>query len=1057
MKMMFCFLIALICISFSLDGQYKVINYTNTNKINQLLEDGDYLWLCTSGGVYKRKKSNGSVVLHYNTLNSGLKKDAVSFMYKDHFNNYWLAYSNGGFSRFDGSSWTYYPSISVSSYTVWHAFSITSDLLGNLLFATNVGILKYNGNTWSLLRANDPECFVQTVVADDYGNLWFSSRSSNDPLIRIDAAGNIKSFPLIGYDKNNYVHTMEKDANGKLWLSFWQYGIYSFNPATEQWEDHRSAISTIYATSISTDNSGNLWFGSQSYDGICRYNPALGTADYFFPVTSGDYDRYANDVLCDISGNIWIGSWNGLARIDFNTGKWTMPFLLNCLPSEMINCTGVDSKGNAYMFGQVMNMIEFKDNTYWNTYNNFGGYPWHMLIDEQDNKWAPCVSTSYSILLNKFDTENNRTIYTVSENFPSYFDIYGVVKDKYNGLIWIASDKGLTWFDPDDLSYGMFTTSNSNVLGNTIGRIAADSTTVYYNANGPWGKYDIATGIFSEFTPGEGFPAYTYIYDLKTDDECNIWVLTDNHVVLMNGNELQYWNKPPLNVFQLIPGNFNNVVWLYSFSEAVKFNEGTYEVFNRDKGLLGDIYNIDIDQAKNVWFSTGFNGVTRLQPVAPVAEFDFSTACLPEETIFTNTSTNSDDLTRYQWDINNDGTIEYTVKDFNHLFDVKGTYQVKLIACNDDLCSEIVKEVNVFKSPEVKLNYSGEVSICKNEVLELETQIIDSSSPSLTYAWNTGSTGSKIYVSDAGLYYATVTDDHCDGYTDTLNLSIVSPYPGAAICMVTVDMEEKKNMIIWDNIPDQGISSYNVYKLYGNNYVPVGNVTYGDRPLWVDYTSTPEAVAARYAISVIDTCGNESVKSKFHQTIFLGASQGVQPNTVVLNWTRYIDESNAWDYEYFYIFRGTTADNMILYDSVSSAFTEWNDMNAEGNIYYQVGVRKDSPCYAAKPAKKAGAGPFVHSFSNLEDNQRFSGIESIIENEINIYPNPATDHVLITWRNHDRKTYVITIYDISGKVIRTISDINEDRYVLERGNIQPGYYIVELKGNKIMRTRMVMQ
>jgi hypothetical protein len=254
----------------------------------------------------------------------------------------------------------------------------------------------------------------------------------------------------------------------------------------------------------------------------------------------------------------------------------------------------------------------------------------------------------------------------------------------------------------------------------------------------------------------------------------------------------------------------------------------------------------------------------------------------------------------------------------------------------------------VHKAPQVRLNYSGDMSICDNRTIGIETEIIYSSTQNLNYEWNTGAAGNILYASTEGTYYASVSDAHCSGYTDTLNLSIVKPYTGSAICMVTVDQEEVRNMIVWENIPDEGIESYNVYKLYGNNYVPVGNVAHGSRPLWVDYSSTPKAVAARYAISVVDTCGNESPKSKFHQTIFLGASQGVLPNTVVLNWTPYIDESKKWDYDYFYIFRGSTPENMMLHDSVSSVFTEWNDLDAQGSLYYMVGIQKTDPCFAEK-------------------------------------------------------------------------------------------------------------
>ncbi len=550
MKTFSFILTGLLLISFLAEGQYKVVNYTNVNKINHLLEDGDFIWVSTSGGVYKRRKSSGAVVMHYNTLNSGLKKDAVSLMYKDNFNNYWFAY-HGGLSRFDGTNWTFYPMLDVPGHYIYYVFAITSDLLGNLLFATERGVVKYNGQEWILIKDQSPETYVQSVVVDDYNNIWFTSRLSDYPLCKIDNEGTLRTYTPPDYNSDHYIHTMEKDPDGKLWLSTWQKGLMTFDPAQEEWVDYSKEINLQYVTSITPDNSGNMWFGSSGVvsNGVCRYNLTTGSKDYYSGLTYGEFDQCVNSVLCDVSGNIWIGSWNGLARVDFSTGTWTMPLRLNCLPSEKINCTGVDSKGNAYMFGQVGSMIELKDNTYWNTYNAFGGYPWYMLIDENDIKWAPCMSNTYSIMLNKFDSENNRTIYILSEDFSSYFNIYGSVKDKYNGLIWIGSEKGLTWFNPDDLSYGTFTTLNSDIPGNFITGIAADTAAVYFNPNGPWGKYDIESGVFSELSFGEGFPEYTYISDLEIDKEGNKWILTDSHIVKMSGTAIEYWNKPPLSVY----------------------------------------------------------------------------------------------------------------------------------------------------------------------------------------------------------------------------------------------------------------------------------------------------------------------------------------------------------------------------------------------------------------------------------------------------------------------------------------------------------------------------
>ncbi len=1042
-----------------LEGQYKVVNYTDANKVSHLLEDGEFIWTCTAGGIFKRRKSNGTVVSHFNMLNSGLKYDGVGVIYKDSKGNYWISYSNGnGFTIFDGSKWEHIPFIEVSGVIIYNFWSVVEDLQGNLLFVTSKGLLKYDREKWEFVPPS-ANLMTHAAVVDDYGNIWFSL---SYPLYKMDIYGNIHTYtPPESFNLNvKHITKMAKDGYGKLWLSFNAEGILSYDPATDEWEDHRGDINYQYISGITTDNSGNIWFTAQ-VQGAYRYNLNSGITTFFPPPVS----TRLNCILCDVNGNVWLGTEKGLSRIDFSTGQWTNPYRVQCIPTQYIGSTHSDSKGNTFMAGSgsIQALIELTVDNIWKTYPT-PGYPRNMVIDDDDNKW-----TAYRYLdkvyLVKYDADNEYTLYTISDALPGYPDTYQITKDNYSGYIWVSSEAGLIWFNPVNQTYGRFTTSNSNILSDKVVELKVINNILYYSTyltdpfvDNRWGTYNLETGQFSELTFEEDILTQNVVLDFLIDQNNIFWITTPYLLVRKNNEEISTWNLPyTISYPNIIKDNFDNL-WIYRFPGALKFDGTNFELFNTEKGLLGQsVWHINIDRNNNVWLSDGYNGVTRLIPVAPKADFIFSTECLPEATVFTNTSAEMDNLTKFSWDIGNNGTVDFTTKDFSHVFADEGVYEVKLTACNDDLCSEMLKEVRVHKAPEVKLNYSGDMSLCDNTVIPLEAQIVYSSSEHHSYFWNTGSTSGVINISEAGMYYAEVSDAYCSGYTDTLNLSIVKPYTGASICMVTVDVEDKKNMIVWDNIPDQGIASYNVYKLYGNNYVPVGNVAYGDRPLWVDYTSTPQAVAARYAISVIDTCGNESAKSQYHQTMFLGASQGVQPNTVVLNWTRYVDESGGWNYEYFYIFRGSSPDSMMLHDSVSSAFTEWNDLDAQGNIFYMVGIKKDVPCYAAEPSKKAGAGPFVHSFSNLEDNQRAIGIEKYGTDAVRIYPNPAGSYVRIKWENPDREEFALTIYDISGNTIRIIPGITEDQYEMELENIQAGYYIVELRGKSVMRTRLVVQ
>jgi hypothetical protein len=78
-----------------------------------------------------------------------------------------------------------------------------------------------------------------------------------------------------------------------------------------------------------------------------------------------------------------------------------------------------------------------------------------------------------------------------------------------------------------------------------------------------------------------------------------------------------------------------------------------------------------------------------------------------------------------------------------------------------------------------------------------------------------------------------------------------------------------------------------------------------------------------------------------------------------------------------------------------------------------------------------------------------------------VYPNPARDNVTIAYTSKDNSDYLLTIYDMSGRVIDTytlnaIEGYNQKELSLE--TLQTGTYIVSLKGNGLItQTRLIVE
>ncbi|MBI4648400.1 MAG: hypothetical protein HY738_17910, partial [Bacteroidia bacterium] len=196
------------------------------------------------------------------------------------------------------------------------------------------------------------------------------------------------------------------------------------------------------------------------------------------------------------------------------------------------------------------------------------------------------------------------------------------------------------------------------------------------------------------------------------------------------------------------------------------------------------------------------------------------------------------------------------------------------------------------------------------------------------------------------------------------------------ICLVTVDSVLNKNKIIWEKVAGMGTAYYKIYKYDDttSTYDSIGFKLYNEMSEIVDYTSNPTVKNDRYKISAVDSSGNESALSPYHQTINLAVLQGVPATTMSLHWTYYVDESGGFMSANYKIYRGTTPDNLQLYATVSNATYLYNDENVTSLFYYRVTVNKPDPCIPASGGKEQG-GPYSQSLSNID--------ESIISGTVN--------------------------------------------------------------------------
>jgi len=360
-----------------------------------------------------------------------------------------------------------------------------------------------------------------------------------------------------------------------------------------------------------------------------------------------------------------------------------------------------------------------------------------------------------------------------------------------------------------------------------------------------------------------------------------------------------------------------------------------------------------------------------------------------------------------------------------------GTYTLNAFDSKGCLASRII---TITQPNALSLHFSTIDAACNLSNGSIETVVSGGSKP-YTYIWNNRIVVNKNTNLTKGKYTVTVTDSL--GCTISANNDVKTFVAPTQICLITVDSITGKNKVVWEKKIDNTVDGYNIYKWGAFGYQKIGNINQSEYSVFNDALSNPKIMASRYAISVIDKCKNESALSPSHQTIFLGASQGMIPGTAVIDWTEYIDESGDFKPSEYLIYRGKTASDLKYLASVSVG-TEYLDTLPLGSQYYRVIVKKNPQC-VVQGILKSDSGPFSQSLSNMAESE-LTKVEDLHSNNALIYPNPANSYIVV----HGINKSLVSIIDVQGKTLINTQIINENSISIPIESLIKGVYTVKI-------------
>lgn len=615
MKKHLFLLCALLCTTLQLHAQEKWLAYTNKDFVKEIVIKGNNIWLTTDGGVIVRNITTGAYVAEYTKLD-GLASNNTQSVVVDANQEVWVG-TNGGVSRYNGTSWTSY-TIANSGLVEDYVNTLAIDMLGNLWVGTNRGVSRYDGTTWTSYTTTNSGITsnnVRSIATDPIGNLWFGTSGGVSKYNGTTWTTYTTTNSSLAV---NDVRSLATDEIGNLWVGTYNSGISKYNGTT--WTTYTTANSGLAGNdvrSIATDAIGNLWFGTYGY-GISKYDGTTWTT--YNKTNSGLASNYVYSITTDSLGNIWFNTDVRVSK--YNGMTWTSYTKANSdLVGNDVRVITTDTLGNLWV-GADGGVSKY-DGTTWTKYttansnlllNSIGNTVDAIATDALGNIW---FGTNQG--LSKYDG-TNWTSFTIINSGLAADNVRAIAIDVL-GNIWVGTSKGVSKFD--GTYWTSYTRENSGLAHNDIRAMTIDA-----NGNIWAGTYSSGLSKFDgkywrTYTRTNSGLANNYIEAIASDANGNIWVGTLFGLSKFDGTNWTTFNPENSSLTEEIvsaitPDVLGNI-WVGTYGGVSKYDGTTWKSYIATNSGLADNYvrAITIDANGNIWVGTDGSGVMVLLNSTP--------------------------------------------------------------------------------------------------------------------------------------------------------------------------------------------------------------------------------------------------------------------------------------------------------------------------------------------------------------------------------------------------------------------------------------------------------
>src|SRR5690606_28668646 len=162
-----------------------------------------------------------------------------------------------------------------------------------------------------------------------------------------------------------------------------------------------------------------------------------------------------------------------------------------------------------------------------------------------------------------------------------------------------------------------------------------------------------------------------------------------------------------------------------------------------------------------------------------------------------------------------------------------------------------------------------------------------------------------------------------------------------------------------------------------------------------------------------------------------------------LTWTAY----EGLDFNTYKIYRGTSQDNLVEIDAVTSEATSWTDSDVyQFGWVYRIAMVLPDTVETRYPLLKAESGPYSLAMSNIAEAE--TAIEDELVNQIAVFPTIAESFVTVSVGDAI-STYQIQIISAKGAVVYSSTQLSVKDIQISVSDFARGSYTLSVISNGV--------